>query len=317
MTRHTSVHDLAMGKWPGILKSFGVPDNSLNGKHGPCPMCGGTDRFRFDNKDGRGTWICNACGAGTGVDLAMTFKGWNFKTAVQEIEAICGHTAAEAVKPQMTEEKRLELLRSLWVASKPIAAGDESDCYLRLRGIEHDYPKALRTAPACRYAEGVSHPAMLGVVSDASGKEISLHRTFLQSGSDKAIAKKIMPGTLPDGAAIRLGPACEAMGIAEGIETALSASMLFEVPVWSAISTSLLKSWNPPECVRELVICADNDPRFGGLAAGYALAHRLATQPATREIEIIVRVPPDPGSDWNDVLTGRRPQPIPSQESPQ
>ena len=60
----------ALGKWRGILLSVGVPETALNRRHGPCPMCGGTDRFRFDDKEARGTWICGQCGAGDGVMLS-------------------------------------------------------------------------------------------------------------------------------------------------------------------------------------------------------------------------------------------------------
>ena len=44
-----------------------------------------------------------------------------------------------------------------------------------------------------------------------------------------------MMGTMPTGAAVRLMPHEEMLGIAEGIETALSASILFNVPVWAAL----------------------------------------------------------------------------------
>ena len=47
--------ELASGRWHGILTALGVPQEFLTGKHGPCPICGGKDRFRFDNKNGRGT----------------------------------------------------------------------------------------------------------------------------------------------------------------------------------------------------------------------------------------------------------------------
>ena len=43
-----------------------------NGRHCPCPVCGGKDRFRFDNKDGRGTYICNQCCSGDGLELIKT-----------------------------------------------------------------------------------------------------------------------------------------------------------------------------------------------------------------------------------------------------
>jgi putative DNA primase/helicase len=50
-------------RWLDILTGLGVPAKFLRNKHGPCPMCGGKDRFRFDDKDGKGTFFCNGCGA--------------------------------------------------------------------------------------------------------------------------------------------------------------------------------------------------------------------------------------------------------------
>ena len=57
----------AKGKWPLIFEGLGI--NVGTGKHMPCPVCGGKDRFRFDNLEERGTWICNVCGAGDGLEL--------------------------------------------------------------------------------------------------------------------------------------------------------------------------------------------------------------------------------------------------------
>jgi putative DNA primase/helicase len=42
-------------------------------------MCGGKDRFRFDDKEGHGTWICTHCGAGDGFSLLMKVMGIDFK----------------------------------------------------------------------------------------------------------------------------------------------------------------------------------------------------------------------------------------------
>lgn len=47
------VRTVAQGRWPSILAAFGLDERALSGKHGPCPMCGGQDRFRFDDLDGR------------------------------------------------------------------------------------------------------------------------------------------------------------------------------------------------------------------------------------------------------------------------
>ena len=58
-----TVKRAAQGRWAAIFSRLGIalpPDN----KHAPCPACGGTDRFRYDNQDGHGTFICNQGGNG-------------------------------------------------------------------------------------------------------------------------------------------------------------------------------------------------------------------------------------------------------------
>ena len=52
--RHEPLKDRARGRWPGILTALGVPAKALRNRHGPCPVCGGKDRFRFDDKGGAG-----------------------------------------------------------------------------------------------------------------------------------------------------------------------------------------------------------------------------------------------------------------------
>ena len=69
------VRTVAAGRWRSILSTLGMDDKALSGKHCACPMCGGKDRFRFDDKDGRGTFFCSGCGAGDGVKLAMGITG--------------------------------------------------------------------------------------------------------------------------------------------------------------------------------------------------------------------------------------------------
>lgn len=55
----------ARGQWRGILSSLGISVPDRERAHAPCPGCGGKDRFRFDDKDGGGSFICSQGGAGT------------------------------------------------------------------------------------------------------------------------------------------------------------------------------------------------------------------------------------------------------------
>ena len=59
----------ARGRWKEILPQFGIDPKFLTNRHGPCPLCRGKDRFRFDDKDGSGSYFCNQCGPGSGVIL--------------------------------------------------------------------------------------------------------------------------------------------------------------------------------------------------------------------------------------------------------
>jgi putative DNA primase/helicase len=78
----------ANGQWQGILSNIGA-ELPLN-QHTACPACGGKDRFRFDDKDGNGTFICNQCGAGDGLDLVQRVLGVGVTEAAKEVAGLIG-----------------------------------------------------------------------------------------------------------------------------------------------------------------------------------------------------------------------------------
>jgi putative DNA primase/helicase len=295
--------ELAVGRWPGILAKLGVPSTVLTGKHGPCPSCGGKDRFRFTDKDGQGRWICNQCGNGSGFDLLGLVHGWDFKRAAQEVKAIVGDVPLTGIRQEATPEDIRRRLRCTFRRSTATKDGDLVSSYLRSRSLPSAVKfEAIRFAPSLP-VDGDEFPAMLAVVSDAAGKPATLHRTFLaRDGSGKApirSPRRLMPGKAPMGGAVRLGEHVGRLGIAEGIETAMAASVMFGLPVWSAVSSAMLSGWVPPDDAVDIVIFGDNDPLFGGQSAAYTLAHRLAV--GGNRVE--VRIPP--AGDWNDELIRR------------
>ncbi|MDO2953615.1 DUF927 domain-containing protein [Aeromonas simiae] len=82
----------ACGHWPDVLAGVGI-DTPHRGKHGPCPVCGGRDRFRLDDKGGRGTWICNQCGSGDGLDLVSKVTGKPPKEVAELLAPLVGLSA--------------------------------------------------------------------------------------------------------------------------------------------------------------------------------------------------------------------------------
>ena len=141
---------------------------------------------------------------------------------------------------------------------------------------------------------------MIAMVTGPDGAPSTLHRTYLTNDGRKAPViepRRLMPGIIAKGAAVRLGPTGDLLGIAEGIETALSATALFGVPCWAAVSAGMLAAWQPPPQARRIIIFGDNDPSYAGQAAAYALARRLGTRQRVVEVQIPHKV----GTDWNDV----------------
>ncbi|MHB2265681.1 toprim domain-containing protein [Aliihoeflea sp. PC F10.4] len=312
--RHEPLKDRAVGRWHGILSGVGIPSKMLRNKHGPCPTCGGKDRFRFDDKGGRGTWICSHCGAGDGIELVKQFLRCDFRAAAVEIERHIGTSPVIAAngQPAQDDQKTRDLMRKMWERAQPLDLQDAAGRYINARTGLINFPTTLRFAKDERYSDAGQraswHPALLAKVDPcdaaiADGERAALHRTYLDGLGDKAdlpTPRKMM-GSMPTGAAVRLSPAASTMGIAEGIETALSASILFNIPVWAALTAGLLQDWLPPAVARTVFIFGDNDHSHTGQAAAFALAQRLKA----KDFDPIVQLPPRTGEDWNDVLKAK------------
>lgn len=304
------LRDRARGQWKGILPALGIAPQYLTGKHGPCPICReGKDRFRFDNRDGYGTWICTRCGSGDGAALVMAVQRLDFPSAAKLIEGQLGSVPVDAPARLQDPERVRAANNRLWSGSRPVTPGDPVGLYLARRVDLSVFPACLRYSARTRYQDGLEgeaswHPAMIARVVGADGRPVTLHRTYLTADGQKADVprqKKLMAGLdclKGRAAAVRLAPVGEELGVAEGIETALSAAALFGVPCWALISKGNLQQWEPPAEVRTLHIFGDADENFVGQAAAYALAERLHRG---RKLDrITVRLPDREGEDWND-----------------
>lgn len=286
----------AFGKWAGILERVGVDVGT--GKHCPCPICGGKDRFRYDDKNGNGEYICGQCGAGDGINLIMKTMGLEYQGAMELIAGMVG--TIEAIPHQKEKKVSPELLRKMFTESKPVIKHDTVYMYLKNRGLT-SMPSKLRYSPKCHEPETKKNQeAMLAIFSDREGGAVTFHRTYLTSQGKKLdikSPKKIMPPLKKmAGGAVRLyeyesGP----LGICEGIETAIAVRELVKIPVWAALSTSLLETFEPPKNIKEIHVFGDNDKNFAGQKSAYILANRLSLKNIITEVYI-------PGTKGNDFL---------------
>ena len=296
----------SIGKWRGIFSTLGIEIPKDSKTHGSCPLCGPGNnghRFRCDDKDGSGSWICTQCGAGDGWSLLQLKFGWTFIDAIAKVNEIVGTVEFEPSPQEEDESKKRERMNNLWKSSKPIDGSDGASKYLRGRGIIIGVdPKQVRYCTNCMEPETMSPmPAMVALIRDnLSNTPIGMHRTYLTSDHKKADinSPKKSLGKTANGS-IRLMPCTDTLGIAEGIETALAASQLFSMPVWSAIDAGGLEAFYPPEGVHKVVIFGDNDANFTGQKSAYRLANKLYLKEFNVDEP---QIPTVRGDDWADVL---------------
>lgn len=293
----------AEGKWPGILRQLGIPDEFLKNKHGPCPICEGKDRYRFDDKNGRGGYYCHGCGAGDGWMLLMKYNNWSFREAATEVESIIG--TVDKSKPVQKKDPKF-MLRRIYQMLKPIG---ESEAYKYLISRRLTIiPDDLKSIPAFDYYEDGKkqgrYSAMVGLVVDVDNNPLTYHITYLQNAKKAPVdhPKKIMtPIRSITGGAIRLFGEGDHIYVTEGIETAIAVHSKTSRPVWAAISAGGMEALKLPESVKRVTVCGDNDMSYAGQKAAYALANRLAVR---EKRDVDVRIPKQVGTDWLDEITG-------------
>jgi putative DNA primase/helicase len=288
--------DLAQGKWETILTALGVSPAWLSRKPVDCPICEKKKKYRWTNLEGNGTFVCT-CGSGNGFTIIRFVFNCDFKTAARKVDDILGdRKMSDADKRAMNDAKKkklaeVEYLKRLWSEN---TSPDIVAAYLKSRGLNGNYRANGLRGHLGLDLDGARHPAMLAQIVKGE-KCVALHRTwFLPDG--KREKKTIGSGI--NGGAIRLFPAGDILGVAEGVETALACYELFGIPVWSCVSAGGMESVELPDTVKRVVIFIDNDLSYTGHKAGYALAHRLVVR---EKRQVTVKVPPMLG-DFLDVL---------------
>ena len=273
----------AAGRWTSALRLMGIEEKVLNGRHQPCPLCQGKDRFRWDKK--KEVAFCSGCGHKNPIDFLIQYTRQNYKEIVGGIRQVLAMTTLTPVQTQDDTEKNQKRIFKILEARQRITPDSPVAKYIAKRGL------TVLPEKDCYYVSQVAywndgivthHPAMVSVFRNLKGEGASLHITYLTMDGDKANVethKKILPVVKPlPGCAIQLFKPDDTLGIAEGIETALAVHELEGIPVWAAGNASQMEAMEIPDTVQYVRIYADSDESYTGIKAASTLAKKLSAK---------------------------------------
>lgn len=284
----------ACGHWPRILPALGVP--VIKNSHQACPVCGGSDRFRFDDKEGRGTWFCNQCGAGDGLKLVERVFDVSASEAAQKVNGVTGNlppVAPEVIAASETETDADRIAAAaLAVKLMEKTRTATGNAYLTRKGFP-----ALEclTLTAQHKTGGVTFRAGDVVVPLHDGTSALVNLQLINSDG----LKRTLKGGLVKGTCHTIEGKKQAgkrQWIAEGYATALTVHHLTGETVMVALSSVNLLSLASlvrqkyPAC--QIVLAADRDLNGDGQTRAAA---------AAQACEGTVALPPAFG-DWNDAF---------------
>ncbi|MFF6011601.1 phage/plasmid primase, P4 family [Rahnella sp. R3(2024)] len=284
----------ATGRWPQLLPALGI-NVPPHGHHSACPVCGGKDRFRFDNQAGRGTWICNHCGAGDGLNLVAKTLDITTKEAAVKVAEILGETQPLAVHHDeaAVQQQKDDARQKAAVQAKMLenaARKAAGSAYLEKKGWADK--EALTLQGNGLRVGGVDFAAgdLVIPLYDLSGNLVNAQ---LINGSG---AKRMLAGGQVTGTAHHFeGKDNAVIWVAEGYATGMTIHALTGETVYVALSAN-----NFPHlavCLREkypdavLIMAADNDENGTGQKKAKEAANLVSGKVALPLI----------AGDWNDV----------------
>ncbi len=250
----------AEGKWPHILSTLGIDVPDTPNKHAPCPVCKGTDRFRFDDKEGKGTWFCNQCTpqSGDGLNLVCNVLGITPAEAAKQVNKLLSLDSeiikSNPIKPPKTDKeieretrrnaekilKETKLGKSFYLVSK------------KLEGIESLI--LSRSLPNL----GLFNSPLLVIPFEKNGQLVTLQ--FI----DKKGQKRFLKGTGTQAKSYHQIPGkTDYIYIGEGYATTLTSTRLTGSMGYVAgsanntPSVALIASRHHP--ISQIIILVDND----------------------------------------------------------
>ncbi|MCP1765150.1 DUF7146 domain-containing protein [Bradyrhizobium japonicum] len=275
---------------------------------GPCPRCGGTDRFSINLA--KNVFNCRGCsGKGGPIAFVRWLEGCSFPDAIETLTGRARHqvdrsTISLGLRPKAPgdhDRRQREKAAWFWSRRRPIT-GTIAEAYLReARGIACPLPPTLAFLPPLKHEH---HPAMVsafglceeiepGIIA-APREVFSVHLTLLKpDGTGKADVEKpkIMIGS-PSGRPIVLAPPNDLLGLAvtEGIEDGLTVHQALGLGAWAAGAAGFMPKLADavPGFIDCCTIFADADADHQGERNATRLADRLRERGIETVIEGLV-----------------------------
>jgi hypothetical protein len=302
-----------------ILERYGVRLRGKIDRCGPCPVCGGDDRFGANTK--KQVFNCRQCGAkGDVIALTQFLDDCDFATAIETLSGESAqqreikHPAPE--RPRDDDEQNKRIAAAILKGVSPLR-DTPGETYLRtIREIDIDAivdvlervdaigwnPQVYFNKPG-HHLDGKYLGAIIATMTDPVTAEPTgaISRTYLAPDGSKVGKAKTLGS--PRGI-VRLSldeDVLEGLFLAEGIETALTGMANFGFqPIWATGDRMLMADFPVLSGIEALTVIADNDKSGDGeKAARDAEARWLA---AGREVRVFL---PESG-DLNDALRGLR-----------
>ncbi|MEH8118826.1 DUF927 domain-containing protein [Aeromonas allosaccharophila] len=293
----------AAGHWPELLAAVGI-DIPRRGKHGPCPACGGKDRFRLDDKGGRGTWICNQCGSGDGLDLVCRVLSTTPKAAAELLAPLVGVSAAgvdpaerERIHQQQQakadqDRKRSEQLRQK--AARRAAAimadtGQGESPYLERKGFGSHLSAVNRTLIREGGENFPDSSLVIPLINEAA--ELVNVQLIRDDGTKRYLAGGQKAGAfhrIEGGALVAI---CEGYATGLSVHQATGASLYCSMDCGNLEAVAQIARRQHPKA--RILLCGDNDEHTQGNPG------KTKAEQAAAAIGGLIALPPIAG-DWND-----------------
>lgn len=247
MTFVNDVRSKAKGHWEAIFQRLDIPTNRSEGE---CPSCGGKTRYRFDDREGRGTYHCSHCGAGTGLDLVMKVNQCDARSAAEKVAGVMALPLPEPKPAREKPQPNIAIADKVAVLVAKTVSGESQ--YLHNKGLPSPSNALLSDGSLLLVLQAMDGTTTGAQVIKADG------------------SKRLLAGTTKKGSFIpvRLQSPTEdgqpvTVLIAEGYATGVTVSLLDDGVVLAALDEGNLihvaKVCRERWPLAKIIIAADND----------------------------------------------------------